>query len=200
MNVRRTGDWDLARRILGSAASRVATAVHRAIQQEAQALRTQIVQGLTNQAPGGQQIRPLAPLTLAARRLDRFRGTKALIESGELRGSISVVERDNEVFIGVKRSARSKDGQSLVSLAELHEYGGPPVVIPITPKMRRYLAALLQEAGQGPRSGAGGGASVVVVQTPPRPFLRPAFERFRKGASRRFLDRVAEHLWPGATR
>jgi hypothetical protein len=29
---------------------------------------------------------------------------------------------------------------------------------------------------------------------PARPFLRPAFERFRKGAGRRFLERVAEHL------
>jgi hypothetical protein len=86
----------------------------------------------------------------------------------------------------------------LVSLAELHELGGPPVVIPITPKMRRYLAVLLRQANQG--AAAGGGAGVVVVQTPARPFLRPAFERFRKEASRRFLDRVANALWPGSRR
>jgi len=32
---------------------------------------------------------------------------------------------------------------------------------------------------------------VVVVQIPPRPFLRPAFKRFEKGAQKRFLGRVA---------
>jgi hypothetical protein len=29
---------------------------------------------------------------------------------------------------------------------------------------------------------------------PARPFLRPAFEKFREGASRRFLERVAQQL------
>jgi hypothetical protein len=32
---------------------------------------------------------------------------------------------------------------------------------------------------------------VVVIRVPPRPFLRPAFETFKKGAQRRFLERVA---------
>ena len=58
--------------------------------------------------------------------------------------------------------------------------------------MRRFLFVLLKKAGKKPTKGSGRG--VVVVQVPARPFLRPAFERFRQGASRRFLERVAKQL------
>ena len=192
MAVMRTGDWARARQLLAAGPQRLRSAIGVAIRQEAQGLRNEIVQGLTSQAPGGEPIKPPAPLTLAARQLEGFGGTKALLVSGDLRNSITVIVEGDEAFIGVPRSARSSGGESLVDLAQLHEYGGPPVVIPITPKMRRFLFALLRQAGKEPTGGSGRG--VVVVQVPARPFLRPAFERFREGASRRFLERVAQQL------
>ena len=192
MAVTRTGDWARARQLLAAGPQRLRSAIGVAIRQEAQGLRNEIVQGLTSQAPGGEPIKPPAPLTLAARQLEGFGGTKALLVRGELRNSITVVVEGNEAFIGVPRSARSSGGESLVDLAQLHEYGGPPVIIPITPKMRRFLFALLRQAGKEPTGGSGRG--VVVVQVPARPFLRPAFEKFREGASRRFLERVAQQL------
>ena len=192
MAVMRTGDWARARQLLAAGPQRLRSAIGVAIRQEAQGLRNEIVQGLTSQAPGGEPIKPPAPLTLAARQLEGFGGTKALLVSGDLRNSITVIVEGDEAFIGVPRSARSSGGESLVDLAQLHEYGGPPVVIPITPKMRRFLFALLRQAGKEPTGGSGRG--VVVVQVPARPFLRPAFEKFREGASRRFLERVAQQL------
>jgi hypothetical protein len=105
-----------------------------------------------------------------------------------MRNSVAVVARGDEVFIGVPRKAKSEDGRSVVDIAELHEYGGPPVVIPITPKMRRFLAVLAKQQGIIPN---GTGSGVVVVQVPARPWLRPAFEEWRKGAQNRFLERVA---------
>ena len=192
MAVMRTGDWARARQLLAAGPQRLRSAIGVAIRQEAQGLRNEIVQGLTSQAPGGEPIKQPAPLTLAARQLEGFGGTKALLVRGDLRNSITVVVEGDEAFIGVPRSARSSGGESLVDLAQLHEYGGPPVVIPITPKMRRFLFALLRQAGKEPTGGSGRG--VVVVQVPARPFLRPAFEKFREGASRRFLERVAQQL------
>ncbi|MBK8940967.1 MAG: hypothetical protein IPM79_25975 [Polyangiaceae bacterium] len=192
MAVTRTGDWARARQLLAAGPQRLRSAIGVAIRQEAQGLRNEIVQGLTSQAPGGEPIKPPAPLTLAARQLEGFGGSKALIVRGDLRNSITVIVQGDEAFIGVSRSARSSGGESLVDLAQLHEYGGPPVVIPITPKMRRFLFALLRQAGKEPTGGSGRG--VVVVQVPARPFLRPAFEKFREGASRRFLERVAQQL------
>jgi phage gpG-like protein len=192
MAVMRTGDWARARQLLAAGTQRLRSAIGVAIRQEAQGLRNEIVQGLTSQAPGGEPIKPPAPLTLAARQLEGFGGTKALLVRGDLRNSITVIVEGDEAFIGVPRSARSSGGESLVDLAQLHEYGGPPVIIPITPKMRRFLFALLRQAGKEPTGGSGRG--VVVVQVPARPFLRPAFEKFREGASRRFLERVAQQL------
>lgn len=192
MAVARTGEWALARQLLGAAPERLRSAIGTALRQEAHVLRNEIVQGLTQQAPGGEPLKPPSPLTIAARQLDGFGGTKALIVRGDLRNSVAVVVEGDEAFIGVPRSARSNGGESLVDLAQLHEFGGPPVVIPITPKMRGYLFALLRQAGKEPSGGTGRG--VVVVQVPARPFLRPAFEKFRDGASRRFLERVAQQL------
>lgn len=188
----RTGDWARARQLLEAGPQRLRSAIGVAIRQEAQGLRNEIVQGLTQQAPGGEPLKPPSPLTLAARQLDGFGGTKSLLVRGDLRNSVAVIVEGDEAFIGVPRSARSGGGESLVDLAQLHEYGGPPVIIPITPKMRRFLFALLRQAGKEPTGGSGRG--VVVVQVPARPFLRPAFEKFRQGASRRFLERVAQQL------
>ena len=192
MAVSRTGDWARARRLLTAAPQRLQAAVSAAVRQEAHALRNEIVQGLTSQAPGGETLKPPSPLTIAARQLEGFGGSKALIVRGDLRNSITVIVQGDEAFIGVSRSARSKDGASMVDLAKLHEFGGPPVIIPITPKMRRFLFALLRQAGKEPTGGSGRG--VIVGQVPARPFLRPAFDKFREGASRRFLERVAREL------
>jgi hypothetical protein len=68
MTTMRTGDWALARRLLSAGPQRLRLAIGTALRQEAQGLRNEIVQGLTSQAPGGEPIRPPAPLTLAARR------------------------------------------------------------------------------------------------------------------------------------
>ena len=195
MAVSRTGDWARARQLLAAGSSRLEGALQTALRKEAHALRNEVVQGLTQQAPDGEPLRPPSPLTLAARQLAGFSGTKSLLVSGALRNSISVVVEGDEAFIGVSRSAKSPDGESLVDVAQLQEYGGPPVVIHMTPKMRRFLFALLRQAGQARTGGSGRG--VIVTQTPARPFLRPAFARFRQGASRRFLARVAKELGLG---
>lgn len=43
----------------------------------------------------------------------------------------------------------------------------------------------------------GSGRGVIVVQVPARPFLRPALDKFRAGASRRFVERVAKEMGLG---
>lgn len=192
MAISRTGDWARARELLSNTSGRLKGAVERAMKQEAHALRNEVVSGLTAQAPGGEPIRPPATSTLAARQLEGFGGSKSLLVRGDLRNAISVIADGDEVFIGVLRSAKSSTGESLADIAQIQEFGGPPVIIPITPKMRRYLALLFKRAGTPRRPGSGRG--VVVTQVPARPFLRPAFERFRAGAERRLLNRVVEAL------
>lgn len=196
MSVRKTGDWALARRILSQGPTKLRASIGTALRQEAEVLRTEIVTGITAQAPGGEAFKPLSPLTLAARKLAGFGGTKALLVRGDLRNSIATIVKGDEAFVGVPRKARSKDGRSLVDVAQVHEFGSNPIVIPVTPRMRRFLFALLRQSGKEPTGGSGKG--VVVVTIPARPFLRPAFKKFSEGAQRRFLGRVAAQLgWGG---
>ena len=61
--------------------------------------------------------------------------------------------------------------------------------------MRAYLFALLSKAGKARAPGRSRG--VVVVNIPARPFLRPAFKKFSKGAQKRYLRRVARLLGMG---
>jgi hypothetical protein len=197
VSAQQTGDWPKVRRMLAGAPARVQAAAQTALRQEAHLLRKEIIDGLTSQAPGGEPLRPLSPLTIATRQLKGRQGTKALIERGDLRNAISVVIDGDTAFVGVPRKARSKDGKALFDIAQAQEFGTAPRVVPITPAMRRFLFAMLRKAGVKP-TGDGTGKGVLVVQVPPRPFLRPAFERFARGAQQRFLSRMAGLLGLGA--
>jgi hypothetical protein len=194
VTILRTGDWTRARDLIAKLPQEGARAFRGAVLQEAHQLRKQIVEGLNTQAPGGQPLKPLDDLTRAARRLRRFTGTKALIRRGDLRNGIAVIETGRAIFVGIPRSAVSQDGRSLLDIATIQENGTDPIIIPITPRMRRFLAVLYREAGRDLPTGGGGGRGVVVVQVPPRPFLRPAFDRFRAGLERRILERTARGL------
>jgi hypothetical protein len=193
MRIGLTGDWAAARRLLEALGTRAAAAMHRAVLQEAHAIRGQIVQGLVAQAPAGAPFKPLAALTVAARQLAGFGGTKALLRRGDLLGSITVVTSGGDVFIGVARTARAADGRALTDVAHAHEYGTAPTVIPITPKMRRFLHVLFRASGR-PMASRGRGTGVVVVQIPPRPFLRPVFDQAKPGMSQRVLARACQLL------
>jgi phage gpG-like protein len=192
MTVYKTGDWDKAARMLRAGPLKMRGAIGMALRQEAQLLRKEIVQGITNQAPGGEAFKPLSPLTIAARKLAGFGGTKALLRRGDLRNSISVIVKEHEAFVGILRNAKGADGRSLVNLADIHEYGRGPFVIKMTPAMRRYLFLLLKRAGVERKTGSGKG--VVVTSIPARPFMRPAFRKFSISARQRFLMRVARLL------
>lgn len=187
--VRKSGDWAMARRLLAGGPLKLKAAVGTALRQEAQLLRKEIVQGITRQAPGGESLNPPSPLTLAARQMKGRGGTKALMVSGDLRNGIAAIVKGDEAFVGVPRKARGKDGKSLVDVAQVQEFGAGPIIIPMTPAMRRFLFALLRIAGES--GGGGSGKGVVVIQIPARPFLRPAFKKFQKGVQKRFLGRVA---------
>lgn len=207
--VLKVGQWAVARRILSGGARRVSSAIDRAVQQEAHFIRAKIVEGIREQAPGGQPFRPLAPGTLAVRRFRRFRGTKALIVRGDLRNSISVLRvSSGTAFVGVLRTARSKDGKSLVNIAEVQEFGSKVFTIRITPKMRAFLNMALATRGERGRDSrgkftaakmirhTGSGTGIVTIQIPARPFIRPVYEKYMgtMDARMRFLARVGRNL------
>jgi len=196
VKVTKTGEWSAARKILASAPKRLREAERKAVLQEAQFFRTKIVEGLRAGAPGGEALQPLAPTTLAIRKLGGGKGTKPLIRHGDLRNSIAIVKEGDGVFVGVLRSAKSSGGGPLVNVAAIHEFGSRPIVVKITPKVRAFLHAAFRKAGLDQPSGERRSTGVAVIRIPPRPFLRPVFEKYGQPeeVARRFTERVATLL------
>ena len=167
---RKFGDWGKALALLTVAGAVTRRAANKAMLQEAQFFRKKIVQGIRQQAPGGKKFKPLADTTLKTRKFQGFRGTKALVRKGDLRNSITVVERGSLIFVGILKSATNKDGKSLVNIGAVHEFGSKPIVIPVTAKMAGFLAGAL---GGAPPAGG-----VIIVRIPARPFIAPVFRKF----------------------
>lgn len=180
LDVRKVGAWEKARELVGPrSAVRIARASRMAMRQEAQFARKMIVQGIREQAPGGRKFKPLSPSTLAIREFRGFRGSKALIERGDLRNSVKVTETPEGAFIGILRTARSRDGDQLANIAETQEEGRT-IVMRATPKM----LALLHMAGRktGHRTGSAAGSlfvgGVIIIKIPARPFVKPVFDKW----------------------
>jgi len=187
-----------------AAASRMGAQVERGIQsaiaQGAHELRREMMEGLRNQAPGGNTILPLSPMTIALRRLPqkgaksqtlKQGSTKALIRHGDLIRSINVEKNTPEDYtVGVHRGAKGKkSGKDMVNIAAIHEYGTKSYTQVVTPKMAafsRYLVVMgilhvPWKIGQMLRK-----------KIPARPFLRPAHKVWSTTANERFVTRLAQ--------
>lgn len=196
MPITKTGDWDAALKALQMAGAKMEEAVRKTLLQEAQFLRTKIVEGFREQAPGGKAWQPLSKLTLAVRQLKGMRGTKALIVRGDLRNSIAVTEVGGQVFVGVFRNARGSDGKSLINIAEIHENGAGPFLVRITAPMRKLLHAAFKKAGLEAPPGRPS-TGIMVIQIPARPFIKPVIETYctpDSKLSQRLAQRLAKNL------
>jgi hypothetical protein len=194
VKVTQVGDWKIARKLLSAAADRVSAAAETAVLQEAHFFRGKIVEGLREQAPGGQPIAPPAATTLAVRQLRGFRGEKSLLVRGDLRNAITITRVPGGVLVGVLRTAKNREGKSLLNIAERNEHGGRPIVLQLTEKARRFLHAAFRKAELPPKTGSGVGLAILTVRA--RPFIGPVFERYGQPAEvqRRFFRRVIAAL------
>lgn len=202
-----TGDWAKATKIALTMRAKFLAGLERAVLKEANLLRGWMINGIAAQAPGGAAFAALSPVTLALRKAQGFGGTKALIRTGALRGSISVLKLPGgapKVFVGVLRKSRAKDGKSLANVAEIHEFGA---TIKKTRKMLRYLFAMIGKAGgTGPvgRDAKGrftrgkytGASSGPTIRIPPRPFVQPTFDAHAKpeAVKKRFYAAIAKAM------
>lgn len=214
IKIGKTGQWVAAARTLGTGPARLRIAMDRATLQEAEFFRKKVVEGIVKQAPGGKAFKPLSETTLAIRRFTGFAGTKALIVRGDLRNSIKVTKKNGplgvEAFVGVHRTERGSDGEKLVNIAAVHEFGAGPIVIPVTPAMRRFLMAAFSAELPGFGEQQGDGSSglsrgIIIVKIPARPYMQPVIDAYFGTKGRvRFQARVLALLGgdfggPGAT-
>jgi hypothetical protein len=186
---------DRLKAALAGSYRRLPEALDRATGKVALELAAAIQRGIRSGAPGGQKFKPLAKSTIAMKR-----SSKALIDHGDLIRSIGarrVAQAGNPVwFVGVHRSAKDKDGTGLYNLAELHEFGGKPYDIRVTPKMRAWWAYMASKGIFKYRLAA----STHIIHhkgMPARPFLRPTFAVWSQDVSKRWGDFVMTDLLKG---
>ena len=194
--VNKQGDWGTFKKVLHTTRNNVSAAIGRAMLQEGHALRRAMVTGITRQAPGGEKFRNLSDFTLAMRRFKNFTGTKALVVHADLRNAIGVVKAGSDVFVGVPRNARSKDGHDLVDVARIHEYGAGPMTVKLTPAMRRLFGMVARHSGHN-QNALHSRKGTVVITIPARPFVRPAFKVWSAQAQASFTARMTDILRQG---
>jgi len=147
MGVSLSGDWGKVRaKLEKNPGARLRAAIRMATIRSAMLLVREIKTGIRDQAPGGEPFTPLAEVTIR-----RKGSSKALIDTGFLVAKITErILGDGSAFVGLLRGTANKDGDDLVNIGAVMEYG----------------ATIEQENG-------------VVIVIPPRPFLHPTMEKHR---------------------
>lgn len=196
--VSRSGDWAFAAGFLGRIGARTKGALELSVRREALLAEREMKKGIAEQAPGGKTFKALSEWTLIKRKAQGFRGSKALIRRGDLRRSIKTVGPvGGAFFTGVLRTARGRAGQPLVNVARVHEFGAT-IVLNVDKRgrkggtVRQYFWALVKKGLlQKPLKES---TKFLVVTVPPRPFIRPVFEKLTPGREARMTQTIAGAL------
>jgi hypothetical protein len=171
------GDWDRAIHLLGN--NPIKKALDLARNQIGATGASMVRKGIIDGAPGGTTFWPLHPKTI-----ERKGSSKPLIDNGDLLGSVThKLAENSDVWIGVRRGARAGNGQDVVNIAEVHEFGA---VIPVTAKMRAYLRYI----------GIHLKPDTEYIAIPPRSFLRATFNsgEFRAMIGRKIINALRRAL------
>ncbi len=161
MGVKRFGDWDKAKaKLVANPGARVALAIRQATIKNALFLVREIKRGIRSQAPGGK-----AFVKLAERTITRKGSSKVLIDTGFLVNSITQRLLTDRAFVGLLRGTVNKDGDDLVNIGAVMEYG-----------------ATIQHSN---------GAVIVI---PPRPFLHPTMEKYREQISESYRKAIRSRM------
>jgi hypothetical protein len=206
LHVSQFGDWAKAQRILTGRMKPVYVALGKAWRKEARYLNKVVVKGIQSQAPGGKQFKPLAPTTLAIRRFLGFRGTKALLWHRNLLNAVKVTAKGRAgtsnyvVFVGIHRDAKSPAGKSLYRIGMIAEIGSKPIVVKVTPKMRRFLFAAFRSLRKDDGVDKpfwlvkGKAKGVIVIRIPARPVFAPIWAQEVKASAARIVATAAAEL------
>lgn len=174
------GDWAKAQVIFKNIDERFKAAYRLALNQVGLKAERALKEGITSSAPGGQAYAPNHPFTIA-----RKGSSKPLINHGDLRNSIRSRRTGESIFVGIHRMARNREGQPVVNLAMIHEFGdgrGGDLLIRVTPKMRAYLHS----------QGLHLKADTQYIRIPRRPTFEPVWKQNKDAWAEEFAKSVAE--------
>lgn len=160
MDVRidRFGDWDKASKMVAAIQPNLVLSMRRAQIRIGAMFVREIKKGIVSQSPGGQTFAPLSPFTI-----EKKGSSKALIDTGLLLSSIVEVLQGDQIFVGLLRGKKTKDGDDLVNIGAIMEFGatitlnsGVTILIParpfLQPTMQKYIPVaqgiMIEELGR----------------------------------------------------
>jgi hypothetical protein len=176
IRIEKSKEWKQAQDILNKATNLIREAVDIIPRREAEFFKDQIKDGIMTQAPGGKHLKPISPATKLARRALGISGDKALISRGELMNSISLRRDGKSWFVGIPKKRKGRT--TLAQAAQIQEEGYGPVAIKMTPQMRKFLFGVVFKNSPNKGNNAEGGDSFLIIKVPPRPFIKPVFDKY----------------------
>ncbi len=157
MKVKKFGDWNrLDTALKNCLPARMEKALNVAATKSALLLVREIKKGIKSQAPGGKAFEPLAKVTI-----EKKGSSKALIDTGFLLSSITQIIKSDKAFVGLLRGTRNKDGDEIVNIGAIMEYG-----------------ATIKHPN---------GATIII---PPRPFLHPVMEQYKDEIRQNYREAI----------
>mgnify|MGYP001191806160 CR=1 FL=1 len=132
------GDWDKGLRLMRLIGTKMPAVTKTVLGRIGLFYRDQVKLGIVSQAPGGQQFEPLKEATIIAKSRKGRRKDKALIDNGDLKGSINfdVDMGTLSVRVGVHKMKRYASGEQVANIAAVHEFGNKKGTIPPRPFLR----------------------------------------------------------------
>lgn len=163
MSIGKFGQWDAARMAVESMGLRASRAMNSANGAEAHMFRALVVRAFNSRGKSNGTAWP----KLQKSTIKRKGSSKPLVDHGDLRNSIVVVDKGHEAFVGVLSSKRGRTGKPLVKVGDTHENG----------------KVIVQKRGD----------KAVVIKIPKRSFLKATADKHFKPSvvKTRFLARVA---------
>ena len=191
MTIRRSGDWEKAKRVAAFWKAQLPRLIDQVVRDEAKMLAKEIKVGLQRGRAGGRRIRRPSQATILARRLAGVRSSQPLVATKKMMRSVRAVRVGRaKYFVGVPRK-NTGSGLDLARIAQINEEGMGPIVIKMTPKMRAFLGVLFNRTGdQASRGGTRPG--FVVIRVPKRPFIEPTVRHVM--AVRRAIPRICKRI------
>jgi phage gpG-like protein len=173
MSLDRFGDWERA--LLAFSPVRASHIIDKnfkqAMRRNAQVIRRNIVLGVRK---GRAEWPPLATATIL-----RKRSSAPLVDTGDMRNSVSVIDQGNSVFVGVPRSVKNRDGTELVRIGAVHEFGAViskegaerAVVIPARPWIKPGIEESRDTVAENWRRAAANSVNEMIGRPIPSRFL-----------------------------
>lgn len=140
--IRKVGEWKKVSNLVNVLSKEMEIAQKTALKQTALYMERQATSHLSKQDLGWAKLQPKTIATKIRKGLS----TNILIATSDYFQGITSWVKDNVAYAGVKKDAKNREGDSLTSIAAVHEFGSKSGNLPARPLWRPVFAEAVKFA------------------------------------------------------